>query len=236
MSSRQQMNRNNEILEKHHILPRSLGGTNNPTNLVLLTPREHFIAHLLLTKLYTGKDRAKMIYAFSMMCQCNPSQKRQINSRYFSLYKKMASKYCIGENHPSFGRKQSNEMRKLLSEGRKGENNPMYGKDPWNKGLSMPPYSEERRNKISEANKGKILSDETKLKIGQSNKGKVRSEEFKKKLSEMNKGKPVSAETRKKLSEAGTGRKQKPLTCPHCNKEGRGSSMLRWHFDNCRSK
>ena len=36
--------------EKHHIIPRSLGGTDAKENLVPLTAREHFICHLLLTK------------------------------------------------------------------------------------------------------------------------------------------------------------------------------------------
>jgi hypothetical protein len=36
-------------MERHHILPKCLGGNNDPTNLVFLTGREHFIAHLLLT-------------------------------------------------------------------------------------------------------------------------------------------------------------------------------------------
>lgn len=38
--------------EKHHVLPRCLGGTNAKENLVLLTPEEHFVAHLLLAKIY----------------------------------------------------------------------------------------------------------------------------------------------------------------------------------------
>lgn len=25
-------------------------------------------------------------------------------------------------------------------------------------------------------------------------------------------------------------------TCPHCQKVGKGSSMLRWHFDNCKNR
>jgi len=37
--------------EVHHILPRSMGGTNDSENLVRLTVREHFIAHLLLYKM-----------------------------------------------------------------------------------------------------------------------------------------------------------------------------------------
>jgi len=50
MSSRILLNRkskNDGMLERHHILPKSLGGTNDKSNLVYLIPREHFIAHLL---------------------------------------------------------------------------------------------------------------------------------------------------------------------------------------------
>lgn len=38
-------------LEQHHIKPRSMGGSDNANNLVLLTVREHFLAHLLLFKM-----------------------------------------------------------------------------------------------------------------------------------------------------------------------------------------
>ena len=27
-----------------------------------------------------------------------------------------------------------------------------------------------------------------------------------------------------------------PYTCPHCNKEGAGPMMKRWHFDNCKHR
>ena len=38
--------------ENHHILPKCLGGTNDKENMVLLTAREHFIAHRLLCKIF----------------------------------------------------------------------------------------------------------------------------------------------------------------------------------------
>lgn len=41
-----------EYFEKHHIIPKSLGGSNEQNNLVRLTYREHYIAHWLLTKIY----------------------------------------------------------------------------------------------------------------------------------------------------------------------------------------
>ena len=40
----------NERLEIHHIVPRSLGGTDDAENLVALTIREHYVAHLVFDK------------------------------------------------------------------------------------------------------------------------------------------------------------------------------------------
>ena len=51
--------------EKHHIVPRSLGGTNEKSNLVKLTAREHLVAHLLLPRFVENK--APMWHALYMM-------------------------------------------------------------------------------------------------------------------------------------------------------------------------
>ena len=53
-----------DIVEKHHILPKRLGGTNDKSNLVVLTPREHYICQLLLTKMYKGKEKQKWVMFF----------------------------------------------------------------------------------------------------------------------------------------------------------------------------
>ena len=45
--------------ESHHIIPKSLGGDNEKSNLVLLTSREHFVAHRLLTKIYPNSWKMK---------------------------------------------------------------------------------------------------------------------------------------------------------------------------------
>ena len=50
--------------EKHHILPKSLGGSDDPSNLVVLTGREHWVAHLLLYKIYRN---SQMLFACNMM-------------------------------------------------------------------------------------------------------------------------------------------------------------------------
>lgn len=101
--------------ELHHIIPKSLGGSNDAENLVLLTFKEHYICHLLLCQMLDGKNRYKMAWALSQLT----SKHRITNSRQFEVSKKMLSK-C------SKGIPKSEEWKKLMSEKNKGENNPMH--------------------------------------------------------------------------------------------------------------
>lgn len=69
--------------------------------------------------------------------------------------------------------------------------------------------TEEHKRKISESEKGKILSEETKRKIGNANRGKIRTEETRKKISESlknKKGRKLSEETKQKLSKINKGK------------------------------
>ena len=100
--------------ENHHIIPRSLNGSNSSENLVLLTAREHFICHWLLVKIFPkGSDeRRKMLFALWSMRR-NPTQtnNRYLNSR---TYEKLRLEYvsCI------------TQMMKVLQT---GQNNSIYG-------------------------------------------------------------------------------------------------------------
>ena len=49
-------------VERHHIIPRSLGGTNTIDNLVYLTLKQHHFAHLLLFKIFE-KNYPNQIFA-----------------------------------------------------------------------------------------------------------------------------------------------------------------------------
>jgi len=51
--------------EKHHIIPRCVGGTDDKSNIISLTAREHFISHMLLCKIYPNNH--KLWYAANMM-------------------------------------------------------------------------------------------------------------------------------------------------------------------------
>lgn len=90
--------------EKHHIKPKSLGGTNDENNLVKLTAREHFIAHALLIRFLTGDDLSKMKWAFHQLCTWSVKNKhhktKYINARLYESFKRDFQK---GENNSQFG-------------------------------------------------------------------------------------------------------------------------------------
>jgi len=48
--------------EVHHILPRSLGGTDDPENLATLTLKEHWVCHRLLVKFIVDKKNLRKMY------------------------------------------------------------------------------------------------------------------------------------------------------------------------------
>ena len=78
--------------EKHHIVPRSLGGEDVSDNLVRLTAREHYICHLLLTKMVKrdSPDYYKMWKAFGMMAWCKSEDHERdflINNRIYEKLK-----------------------------------------------------------------------------------------------------------------------------------------------------
>lgn len=75
-------------VEWHHIIPVSLGGDKGDK--VALTPREHFICHLLLIKMLDGKQKSKMSWALHrMMYSNNQHQHRYIpSSRSYSSFRK----------------------------------------------------------------------------------------------------------------------------------------------------
>jgi hypothetical protein len=93
--------------EKHHILPKCLGGADDENNLVELTAREHFIAHLLIHKIYKC---GKTAYALWMMQCKSPSFKGERNfiknSRMYEWARNQFIKYFKGENK-NFGEDNS---------------------------------------------------------------------------------------------------------------------------------
>jgi hypothetical protein len=79
-------------VEKHHIIPKVLGGNNDIDNLVFLTAREHFICHLLLTKMVNGKAKYQMDKAVHLMTvSTTKHQRHRCSSRMFETVKRNAA-------------------------------------------------------------------------------------------------------------------------------------------------
>ena len=70
--------------ERHHIIPKSLGGSNDPLNLVDLTAREHFVAHFLLAKLHGGNQ-------WSSIKRMRGNDGFYVNSRLYEIARKEIS-------------------------------------------------------------------------------------------------------------------------------------------------
>jgi hypothetical protein len=95
--------------ENHHIIMRCMGGTDDASNLVKLTGREHWVAHLLLNKIYRTNQT---IYACHMMAlRCEERGIPRIrNSRTYEYIRKQHAKLIgernkkmIGEANSQFG-------------------------------------------------------------------------------------------------------------------------------------
>ena len=92
-----------EYVERHHIVPKCMGGNDSNDNLVELTPEEHYVAHQLLVKIYPEVD--SLVYAANKMTVASKHTKRN-NKRYGWLKRKYQSvcKKRIGDKNPSYGR------------------------------------------------------------------------------------------------------------------------------------
>jgi len=124
--------------EKHHIVPRSLGGTNLKDNLVSLTPREHFIAHLLLTKMFDGDEKYKMYYAFNMiLVKGTENQRYKPTSRFYEQARQLVGVTSAKNNK---GRVPWNKGIPRSQEVKDAVSNANKGKEPWNRGIPRPDY------------------------------------------------------------------------------------------------
>jgi hypothetical protein len=146
--------------EGHHIIPKCFGGegdSRNPKhfNIVLLTPKEHYIAHLLLVKIYP--DSPAMKKALWNMCNTGNENRYKPSSK---LYERIRNEYIesvSGEGNYFYGKKHSAESKKKIGEASKGRKTFLNKK-----------HSSEAKEKIKIAATGRKTKEETKQKISKS--------------------------------------------------------------------
>jgi len=90
-AKRENIDDKSKYFEKHHIIPKSLGGTDEESNLVNLTFRQHYVAHELLIKIYPNSK--KLIHALWMMTitTMNSIVKSDINDIDFRIRQRVES-------------------------------------------------------------------------------------------------------------------------------------------------
>jgi hypothetical protein len=124
--------------ERHHIIPQSLGGNNLVENIVDLTAREHFICHLLLTKMLQGENKKKMTFALWLLCNVkNPFQQERYIPNSIT-YEKIRTAHADNMSQKLKGvkktkihwlnKKHTEETKSKQSLVKKGKLNPMFGK------------------------------------------------------------------------------------------------------------
>jgi hypothetical protein len=195
--------------ENHHIIPRSLGGTDDISNIVNLSAREHFICHVLLTKFTTGNNKYKMLYAANMMSQIATDYQKRFkpNSRLYEIIKKE-----FGQMHSIrlTGRKLTDEHKAKIAEAGRGRTNSQETVEKRRiscTGKKRTPEQKERMRQAQLNRKQKTIEEKLVIseKISKARKGKStgpKSEETKQKLSNALKGKstgPKSEETKQRM-------------------------------------
>lgn len=171
--------------ENHHIIPRCMGGNNDDKNLVLLTAREHFLAHYLLVKIYKNTEYygklSLAFFQFTYRKNKNGQQSRIYNSKLYDYCRKNLDlslsedrknkisetrkkhEIGLGEKNPFYGRKHSQEtIQKMKKSQHKRVNSENYI-NPWSK-----PRTQKEKEFLSKLKKGTKLSKNTKnnIKLG----------------------------------------------------------------------
>ena len=135
---------NNVYTERHHIIPKSLGGSNKKNNLVRLTAREHFICHLLLPRMVNDtKSKNSMWYAAWCLLAMRGSTKERIfkhNSHSFATVRE--------------------KRAKLVSDARTGTTNSEETRRRIGAKSALKVYTDEYRKKLSVAGTGRKDTEE----------------------------------------------------------------------------
>lgn len=196
-------------IERHHIVPRSMGGSNAKANIVRLTPEEHFLAHLLLVKMHP--ERPALMGALFLMSRSAVGLTQRSNKVYGWLRRKYIEAKKGWRPTPeaiekararNLGIKRTDEFKSGVSAFHKGrKRNPETGRRI-SEAHKVRCRTPEFREKISRIHTGLKRSPDVCAQIGLRQKGRRLSDETKCKMSAAAKGRPKSAETRRRMSEA----------------------------------
>lgn len=104
-----------EYHERHHIVPRCMGGEDEKENLIDLFAREHFIAHKLLAS--ENPENVSLGHAYTMMAFARGVE---ISAEEYQEAKihlsKIMSETRVGESNTFYGKNHTEETKQILSQ------------------------------------------------------------------------------------------------------------------------
>lgn len=154
--------------EKHHIVPKCIGGESRRRNVVRLTAREHYVAHLLLVKIH--KSEPKLAQALWYMTRCNGSvagRDYRVTARSFERARLLAA-----EAHSSLmkGKSKSSDHRLKISAALRLKKNALGVKRTQEQNAARSVWMRGNKNSA-----GRVLSAETRRKMSESQKRRFES-------------------------------------------------------------
>ncbi|WFD55724.1 hypothetical protein phi5_244 [Enterobacter phage phi5] len=217
-----------EYTEKHHIVPKCMGGSDDPENLVELSARQHFIAHLLLVKMYPGNH--KLIYAANMLTVgTSRSSARTANRRYGWLKEKAleAQKQKEFSEETRLRMRQAKLQQNRVTCPHCNTSGLVGNMNRWHfDNCKHKPGNEGKVNAFAGVMRAHKNSNVV------SERGSCPHCGTESTVHYLNSHIPYCTQN----PDRKTQKKREQLTCPHCAKVGDATNMKRWHFDNCKFK
>lgn len=239
------------IYERHHITPRCMGGSDDDSNIVNLTPEQHYTAHLLLAKIY---DIPELWFAVNMMAGNgqSPSNKKtpnRCNNKSYGFVRRRLSSLLPDTMRNSYAKKagfvdymdQCEKVWKAFIFERKSstEISLEFNIAKANVERSLKYYA-------MALNLDDVLSEvrkENRCRISKEVRNSFTPEQEERRILAIKSLDTSSRDAKMSDDRKGSGNpmygkrfKQNVIKCPHCQMIGGASSMKRWHFDNCKEK
>lgn len=206
-----------EYTETHHVLPRCMGGEDNPENLVVLSSKEHYVAHHLLYKHY---KTTKLAHAWFMMLRCGSGQQREFNARQHEAatiaHSKALKETMGGDGNPFYGRTHSQETKDKISRANKGRVKSKTEIQNWVDKVASKPKTKEHKRKIGRKDM-LMLQNVNTLEVV-----RVPKDDWRSCNEEWVNPKVITPEEKYK--------------CSHCEVVTTKGNLKRWHDDNCKKR
>lgn len=217
-------------VEKHHIIPKCLGGGDDKSNIVVLTPEEHFLAHQLLIKMYPGNR--DLIYATQLMTTHHTDAR--VNNKLFGWLRKQMALAMSSQTKKWI--KENGHPRGMLGKTHSVESNASRSvtcKKSMTESVGVKVYTYDLDGTFNKEY-ATLTECAIDLKTNPSNVKYTAEGNF-----GHCKGKQIRyefVESVNPYTSPFAGVKKHSYTCPHCKKEGRGPAMKRFHFDKCKER